>query len=589
MKNKKRISFVYDLKRIIKMALKEEPKVTYINFMVGILQTACMVLTTVLIQKLFDAVSFSIIKQELLRSVIIFLVLFGLMRIFAEILNGLQNYMYGIYIDKLEIKFGNLLNKKCQFFDANYFNDSIFLDDLEKARKGITNSVELLLVTGDIITYYGLYFVFMGIYLYTVKPYFILLLLLVFFPTLLSHIYKMKTYSDLEDETVSLRRQKNHFFDCVKGQDYFKDTRTLGISHYFKDKYFDSLSKFSEKQIITEKKNNKREILAKVITFLGYASILLILSYTLITGEITVGAFGAIFASINSMFSLMEEMISFHIGQMAEEIATVDNFIKIMDTDIKKEPSNVLPPFDYVLLKNVSFHYPNNNKNALQNINLVLRKGETLALVGENGSGKSTLSKIITGLYKPTEGEVIYGKDVLEKIDENEKNERNKITALFQNFCKYKLTLRENIILGDITSKKDIHEVSSILNDTLEKSNLDPDSILGPEFGGCELSGGQWQRLATARTFYKDASVVLLDEPTAAIDPIQENEMYETFQHLLGDKTAVIVTHRLGSIRFANQIAVLRQGQIVEQGSHAALMKESGVYSQMYLSQAEQY
>lgn len=235
-------------------------------------------------------------------------------------------------------------------------------------------------------------------------------------------------------------------------------------------------------------------------------------------------------------------------------------------------------------LSNVSFTYPNAKDPALKNISLEIKPGEVLAIVGENGSGKSTLVKLILGLYKPDEGDIEYfGGDQEMK------------TAVFQNYMNYAMTLAtlaENISI----SRKDLNYED--LNNAVANFGLvlDPqkffngiNTLLAKEFGGIDLSGGEWQKVAIGRGIYRKFDFIAFDEPTASIDPIEETKIYEKIRSLSKNKTAVIVTHRMASVRFADKIIVMKEGRIVEYGNHESLMALNGEYKRLYTSQIKDY
>lgn len=225
----------------------------------------------------------------------------------------------------------------------------------------------------------------------------------------------------------------------------------------------------------------------------------------------------------------------------------------------------------------------------MRGISLTIAKGETIAIVGENGSGKSTLTKVLLGLYLPTEGSVRY--DQKSTADISFSTIFNHHSAVFQSYLKVGLSLEENIKLSDWYSSAHIESVVTEAGLNLNKETFPQgkDTVLFREFDGVDLSGGQWQRVAIARGLYRSHHFIVLDEPTAAIDPLEEQRVFEQFIRISKGKTAIIVTHRLGSARIADRILVMEHGKIVQDGTHAELISKEGKYSQMFHAQANWY
>jgi ATP-binding cassette subfamily B protein len=245
-----------------------------------------------------------------------------------------------------------------------------------------------------------------------------------------------------------------------------------------------------------------------------------------------------------------------------------------------------------ISLNNVSFTYPSAEQKAVDNVTFTVKPGETVAVVGENGSGKTTLVRLITGLYLPDSGDILYGCTSTKTI--SARSLFKNISAVFQKFQRYQMTLRENIGISDTAKQADDTELDKICAQAgIEKdgSSLPNgyDTMLSREFDGVDLSGGQWQRAAIARSFFRPHQFIVLDEPTAAIDPIEETKIYNRFAEISKGKTAVIVTHRLGSVKLADRILVMKQGRLIEQGTHTELMDINGEYFRLYKSQEQWY
>jgi ATP-binding cassette subfamily B protein len=313
-----------------------------------------------------------------------------------------------------------------------------------------------------------------------------------------------------------------------------------------------------------------------------------------------VGAFAAVFASLGKIYQFMQEVICSHLGNIAQNLGTIQNFVNFLKMEERMQKTqNAAEVPDYtdytdykdIIVKNASFTYPNAEKQALCNINITVKNGETVAIVGENGSGKSTLVRLLTGLYIPGEGDVYFGGANLKDI--GYAHVFSQTSAVFQKYRCYQMTLGENITISQFDKSRSdynldiIREMAGVSIETSETSGYD--TMLSREFGGIDLSGGEWQRIAIARGLYRTHSFIVLDEPTAAIDPFEETKIYNRFAEISKNNTAVIVTHRLGSVRLADRIIVLKNGGIAETGTHEELLAANGEYKKMYIAQRKWY
>jgi len=286
----------------------------------------------------------------------------------------------------------------------------------------------------------------------------------------------------------------------------------------------------------------------------------------------------------------MDFVFNHEVGEIMQNLGLAQNYLSFLALPEHRSGSEDPIPGKSIVLKDVSFSYPNANGNAIDHVSIKIAEGETIAIVGENGAGKSTLVRLLTGLYLPDSGEVIMDGIDIKSVAPLAVYQN--LSGVFQKFQRYKMTLEENVTIA-----KGL-EAEGDVPGALKKASLDindrsfPDGIhtmLGKDFGGVDISGGQWQRLAIARGFYRSHNLIILDEPTAAIDPIEETRIYQKFAEISKGKTAVIVTHRLGSARIADRIVVMEQGKIVDVGSHDKLMEKPGKYREMYNAQRKWY
>lgn len=537
-------------------------------------------------KRLFDNVakakSFSPIATSL------FLLIFVI--IFQELLAGLSQYLLSKVSYSNMGKFMVDFQKKLGRLPAIYFEDANFLDQIEKAKEcleyeSLGHFASLCL---QMVSYYFIYLLLVGSYLFFTSPLLGWILLMAFVPAVLGQIIKAKYFVDLEEELAPERRRCQAYKNSIVHVSSYKETRMLGAYKYFFNLFLESLHIMTEKRWQTEKKLAYIQMALNSFTFLGLGLSIYILFSKLMAGHISVGMFAAVFLMLGDVFGIIDELVSSQLSQGSELVGQVANFYQLMDQEENLEENLPADFSQGIEARRISFSYPGQSKDAIKNLSLEIKAGETLALVGANGSGKSTLVKLLTGLYAPYSGQIIVGGQNIsgQGLGKNYAG----ISAVFQNFQRYKLSLKENVTISNLNAKDNVRRIKSSLEEaSFNYQGIPLETILAPEFAGIDLSGGQWQRLAIARGLFRPSEFIVLDEPTAAIDPIEESKLYQQFKEIVADRCAVIVTHRLASTKFADRIILMDAGQIVEEGSHEELMKKRGKYYSMWQAQAAWY
>ena len=587
---KTKYPFFKILLRIIPIQFKSAPWNCIIENTLAIVHGASLSLSVIATQYLFDAITNAATGNAGFGDCLIPLLILAGVTFGQQIINGVQNFHgIGILLPKSAGGLTDLLHRKLQRIDPAQFENTDFLDDLNKAREGVRAITMFCMVAFVTVSFYGVYFLTIGTYLFRLKPMLLITLLLAFLPAISAQIVRAKVFTKLEDQCAPLRREYEYYQKTMCDREYFKETRVLGGFQFFHKLFTETMELLTRKQWQAERKTALLQLALNLTTFAGMALSAYILFTATMAGEISVGAFAAVFTGLGNIFGIMQEIVNQHIGSMNRDIGKVVNFIRLLDMP-EKSGTEGSPDFTKgIVAEDISFTYPGREKPAVRNVSFTLADGETVAIVGENGAGKSTLVRLLTGIYRPSDGKVTVGG--LDTAETAPDCVYRGISGVFQKYQRYKMTLGENVAVSDTRAKVDTAKINASLKEADAElgSDISLETMLSPEFNGIDLSGGQWQRVAIARGLYRANGFIVLDEPTSAIDPVEETRIYKQFQQLAEGKCAVVVTHRLGSAKLAHRVVVMDAGEIVDVGTHNELLSRPGKYSDMWAAQAQWY
>lgn len=538
-------------------------------------------------QRFFDAMAGCLGGEEGQDGVIVLACLLILCQVISQILNGFVNFYADVVREKGYGRICTMIQKKLEKTAPINFEKNSFLDDINKADQGARQACGMVDTVNSVFTFYVPYFALMGIYMYHLNAALILAVLLVFLPVLITNYVQVHFGSAIEQEIAPVRRETEGYERILTTLEGYKETRVLGAARYFARLYRTSISTWNRISWGKRKKEALVSLGLNIFSFLAYGGILLMLVRLCVGGQISVGSFAAVFSAIDVMFLLMQEIFRDSLGDVSKNMGCVRNLLNLLDSpeDVRE---SVAIDSNEITLENVTFKYPEAERNCLENITMKIKSNELVAIVGENGSGKTTLSKVMMGIYEPDSGKVMIGGKPVDR----EHNCFPNISALFQKFNKYKLNLEDNIVISDLDRKEGWLDELNRVDENLE---IDRQVILSRDFDGIDPSGGQWQKIAIARGIHKkprdpsDLQILVLDEPTSAIDPVQESELYRTFLDIAEKKTCIVITHRLGLARIADRIIVLKNGRLVENGNHQELLERKGEYFKMWSAQAQWY
>jgi ATP-binding cassette, subfamily B, bacterial len=422
-------------------------------------------------------------------------------------------------------------------------------------------------------------------------------LLLVAFPTMIIRFRQSKVLYQWYRHQTEVERKANYFGHLLLGDHPAKEIRLFNLGNLFIQRFYEIRQQlFQEKLAI-----NTQQAIARLVTQ-GFAGIMMLGTYSFIIYQTIHGKFQlgdlVLYTQVfqrgqGALRELISSLAGIHENNLF--LADLFEFLAIKPTITAPIYPQAFPcPMQTgVVFKDVSFQYQNSPRQAIKCINLHIPPQKIIAIVGENGSGKTTLIKLLCRLYEPTTGSITIDGINLQNFAIADLH--SQISVIFQDFTHYQLTVEDNIWLGNI----ELLPTSERITKAAQQSGADAmiqslpqgyQTLLGKWFqGGEELSGGQWQKIALARAFVRDAQLVVLDEPTSAMDANAEAEVFQKFRDLMCDRSAILISHRLSTVKMADQIYVMNQGEIAESGTHAQLMALNGIYTHLFETQARNY
>lgn len=437
---------------------------------------------------------------------------------------------------------------------------------------------EFLKVNGTLLVLAGFHPVHVGISLLSVFPY------------LIVRLVRGKEFYELKRYQAAGERRRNYLYHLFGDKQAVKELRIFEIEDYIEQKMYAARDNMKQEVWNFKKRDMRSLLICEIFCKSGYLLSIFSTILLLLHQVLDVGMMAAALAAFTS-FQTATKYFLVSLGRIPECAAFVKDYYDFMDMEeAEKGTEKLCSDFDSIKVKQLSFSYPGRKTPAVSNLSFTIKRNEVVAIVGNNGSGKTTLVKLLTGLYQAQKGQIYYGRQNLRSLDPEEFYKQ--ISFVSQDFIKYELTVRENIGIGDWKQMENTDKIYMLLHQVgLETfiSQASVNQLLGNEFGGRELSVGQWQKLAIARGMMKDSSVIFLDEPTAALDPLMETKVLKMFLKIAREKTAIIVSHRIGICKEVDKIIVMKEGKIAEIGNHEELLAEKGEYYRLYTMQQKWY
>jgi ATP-binding cassette subfamily B protein len=516
--------------------------------------------------------------------------------VLADILGRIVSLVDSLLSERVSNSSSVRLMEHAATLDLEDFEDSEFQDQLERARRQTSGRMtlmgQLLGQAQDIVTVASFVagFIFFA-------PWLIALLLLALVPAFLGEAhFNAQSYS-LDFGRTPERRELDYVRQTAASVETAKEVKIFGLNGFLIDRYIRLASDFYAANRRLAIRRASWGALFTAIGTIGYYLAYAYIAWRTLTGEFSVGDLTFLAGSFRRLRTLLEGLLTSFSTTAGQALYLNDLFsffeVKPRILSLANPRAFPQPIREGFVFDDVGFRYPDTERWAVRHLSFTLHAGEVLALVGENGAGKTTLVKLLTRLYDPVEGRILLDGHDLREYDLNAL--RGNMGVIFQDFVRYNLSAGDNIAVGKITERDDQGRIEraamrSQADEVIDRLPTGYRQMIGKRFkNGVELSGGEWQKIAIARAYMREAAVLVLDEPTAALDARSEFEVFKRFKELSSNKTAVLISHRFSSVRMADRILVLADGIVEAAGTHDELMAQSGRYSELFELQAAGY
>lgn len=535
--------------------------------------------------------------EQFFNPIVLLMVAYGAVSILNKLINVISELVNTAQIQRLTDYMQNMLLEKSIAADLEYYENSDYYDTLQRAQKEapyrpaqlLNRLVGLgegsILLVGVIGLLMSLHWMLAGILLVGALPAFFI------------RIKFSKIFYDWGRRRTALEREAVYLGTMLTSDKYAKEIRLFNLGQWFRLRYRKIRLKIYREILSILSKRSLTTMFSQIFSTIITVSVFVFIAYSTIQGRLQIGDLVLYQQALQRGEGALSEVLEALSGLFEDNLFLI-NLYEFLDIQPKiHEPQNPVPlnspPQMGIEFKHVHFQYSNTPRNALRDINLKIEPRQTIALVGENGSGKTTLIKLLCRLYDPTDGEICI--DGINIKHYSLRDLRRSMSVIFQDYVQYPFTARENIWLGNSDldpndPRIEAAAVQSQADSVIRSLPHGYDTNLGKLFEqGEELSIGQWQKISLARAFARDASIIVLDEPTSAMDPKAEYEIFQQFRELTQSQIAILISHRMSTVKLADFIYVMEAGTIIEAGTHSELMHQNGTYKMLFNAQAQNY
>ena len=594
----KRLLRALNLRRAFRLVWTAAPGWTAVNLVLLVVQGLLPMVALLLLKQIVDALTTVIASPELgFAEVLFWIVLAGLAGLAGAAANALGTLAAEAQGVAVTDHVADVIHAKSVAVDLGYYETPEFHDTLQRAQEeaayrssrivnGLKQTLQNALVLVGIVGLFCAFHWGVG-----------LALLVAALPAALVRVGHARRQFDFEQTQVERERQAWYYHWLLIDPDYARELRLYGIGGLFSERFRTLRATLRGERLTLLRQRALWELVAQLLVIVVLFSTLAAMAYAVVRGGVTLGVMVMYFQGYQRALSALQAVIQ-GLGWLYEDNLFLRHFSTFLDLPSSVEQADgrrdlPAPATTGLTCRDLYFTYPSRTAPTLRGIDLDIRPGEIVALVGANGAGKTTLAKLLCRLYDPDGGSISW-----EGIDLRTfatATWRRQISVLSQDYARFDLSLGENIWLGDIERAADRVALADAarlagVDAVLEQFPAGFDTRLGTQFrDGQELSIGEWQRVALARTWFRDAQLVILDEPSSALDPLAEAAMIERFRSLIGRRSALLISHRLATVRLADRIYVIDDGRTVESGSHAELLARDGLYARLFRAQAGHY